>query len=141
MHFGLQGAAPNRIVQCSQTTTEEKNSLKTSQVSFLRPVKSSACFHCGQHASRRGAEPSARTVSRSRKIRGLIMSIKRRYECQRQKHLWLTDNCIFVSLQGAHHRNGLIGEAAVAPRATSELGARQRSSRGVVLWEITLTVR
>lgn len=69
------------------------------------------------------------------------MSIKRRYECQRQKHLWLTDNCIFLSLQGAHHRNGLIREAEGARRATSECGARQRSSRGIVLWEITLAVR
>lgn len=69
------------------------------------------------------------------------MSIKRRYECQRQKHLWLTDNCIFLSLQGAHHRNGLISEAVGAHCATSERGARQRSSRGILLWEITRTVR
>lgn len=68
------------------------------------------------------------------------MSVKRRYECHQQKHLWLTDNCIFLSLQGVHHRNGIIREVEVACHATSECGAKQSSSRGIVLWEITLTV-
>lgn len=127
MHLCLQGMHEVGLLRCPQTTTEVKNRLKTSQVFSppphpLQPVKSTACFRCEQHASK-PAELSARTVSWSRKIQGLIMSIKGRYECQLQKHLWLTDNCIFLSLQGAHHRNGLIWEAEVQ-QVNAELGRR-----------------